>query len=183
MEVRTIGLNKIFVAEIGSYDNETMPAKNTQTVTNWFDIGDVYQSTAKLTDDDANIVTHKSETSKKKIVLTEPGDCKLELSLMDPSLDELVRIFGGTKVAINEGSDTKYKWTRPRNYQGKAFALIAIPEDGDALLNPACIVVPKFEITYSATGIMLCPMTIYLNGEVTFSPEYSKTNTPLYSAS
>ena len=47
---------------------------------------------------------------------------------------------------------------------------------------PVVTIVPKFEITYSKTGIMLVPMTIYLQGDVTFSPEYSTTIDPLYHA-
>ncbi len=182
MDVRSIGLHKIFIAPITDWNNTTMPANNTSTKTDWVDLGDVYQNTAKLTDDDPSITTHKSETSAKKIVLAEPGDCKLELSLMDPTLAELQRLFGGTITNVTVGGETKQKWTRPRNFQPKAFSYIGIPEDGDATLCPAVAIAPKFEITYSKTGIMLVPMVIYLLGDVTMSPEYSTTIDPLYHA-
>lgn len=182
MDVRSIGLHKIFIAPITDWNNSTMPANNTSSTTNWVDLGDVYQNTAKLTDDDPSITTHKSETSAKKIVLSEPGDCKLELSLMDPTLTELQRLFGGVITTVVIDGQTHYKWTRPRNFQPKAFAYIGVPEDGDATTCPAVAIAPKFEITYSKTGIMLVPMTIYLLGDVSFTPEYSPTRTPLYDA-
>lgn len=182
MEVRSVGLHQIFVAPITDWANETMPAKNTQSKTDWVILGDVYQNTARLADDDATVTAHKSETSKKQIILTEPGDCKLELSLMDPSLDQLQRLFGGTIEQVSVGGQQKPKWTRPRNFQPKGFAYIGVPEDGDCTMCPAVAIVPKFEITYSKTGIMLVPMVIYLLGDVTMSPEYSTTVDPLYHA-
>ena len=182
MDVRSIGLHKFYIAPITDWSNATMPANNTAQTTNWVDLGDVYQNTATLTDDDPNVTVHKSETSAKKIVVSEPGDCKIECSLMDPSLEQLQRIFGGTISDVTVDGVTKKKWTRPRNFQPKAFAYIGTPEDGDSTLCPAVAVVPKFEITYSKTGIMLVPMTIYLLGDVTFSPEYSTTIDPLYHA-
>lgn len=182
MDVRTIGLHKIFVSPITDLAATTMPANNTSSDTHWVDLGDVYEDTAKLTDDDPDVTVHKSETSVKKIVVSKPGDCKLELSLMDPSLTELQRLFGGEITNVTVGTDTKQKWTRPRNFQPQSFAYIGIPEDGDCTMCPVVTIVPKFEITYSKTGIMLVPMTIYLLGDVTMSPEYSKTIDPLYHA-
>lgn len=182
MDVRTIGLHKIYVAPITDLGSTVMPDNNTANDTHWVDLGDVYEGTAKLTDDDPEVTTHKSETSAKKITLSDPGDCKLELSLMDPTLEELQRLFGGTISTVTVGGESKQKWTRPRNYQPKSFAYIGIPEDGDSTMCPVVTIVPKFEITYSKTGIMLVPMTIYLQGDVTFSPEYSTTIDPLYHA-
>ena len=96
MDVRTIGLHKIYVAPITDLSSTVMPDNNTANDAHWVDLGDVYEGTAKLTDDDPEVTTHKSETSAKKITLSDPGDCKLELSLMDPTLEELQRLFGGT---------------------------------------------------------------------------------------
>jgi len=182
MEVRSIGLHKIFISPITNLAATTMPANNTQADEHWVELGDVYEDTAKLTDADPSITVHRSETSVKKIVLSKPGDCTLELSLMDPSLEQLQRLFGGTISSVTVGGETKQKWTRPRNYQPKSFAYIGVPEDGDATMCPVATIVPKFEITYSATGIMLIPMTIYLLGDVTFSPEYDTNTDPLYHA-
>ena len=88
MDVRTIGLHKIYISPITDLSATTMPGNNTASDTHWADLGDVYENTAKLTDDDPEVTTHKSETSAKKIVLSEPGDCILELSLMDPTLQD-----------------------------------------------------------------------------------------------
>ena len=132
MDVRTIGLHKIYVAPITDLSSTVMPDNNTANDTHWVDLGDVYENTAKLTDDDPEVTTHKSETSAKKITLSNPGDCKLELSLMDPTLEELQRLFGGTISTVtvdgenavclcNIGGDVKiYRFSVVLKFRGIA---------------------------------------------------------------
>ncbi|MBQ0161077.1 MAG: hypothetical protein KBT28_10735 [Bacteroidales bacterium] len=177
-DVISIGVKKIYVSEIADWANTVMPV-STSSDEVWKDLGDVYEDTATLEDADPEIVTHKSETSSKKIVTSKAGDCTLTLSLMDPSLDQLQRYFGGT---ITTGSGGKKSWTRPSNWTPKPFALYIVPEDGDAVMNPCCGITPKFQISYTKNGIMLVPMTITLTGDTTFTEDYDPDHGPMYHA-
>lgn len=155
----TMGLKKIFVAP--AEDDGSMPANGSS----WLDLGDVYQETCSLTDDDIETTTHKSETSSKEIVLAGEYVTGIELSLMDPNLEQLARYFGGT-VSGSSGSQT---WTRPVKPPYKEWAIWVQPEDGLFVGCANVRIIPKFEITYNSKGICLCPMTISLQAELTMS--------------
>lgn len=73
----TMGLKKIFIAP--AMTDGSMPANGNQ----WLDLGDVYQDTCSLKDDDPEITEHKSETSSKRITLVGETPTNVELSLMD----------------------------------------------------------------------------------------------------
>lgn len=108
----TMGLKKIFIAP--AMTDGSMPANGNQ----WLDLGDVYQDTCSLKDDDPEITEHKSETSSKRITLVGETPTNVELSLMDPDLTLLARYFGGTIA----GSEGKRKWIRPRKLEYKEWA-------------------------------------------------------------
>lgn len=178
-EVDTIGLKKIYVnAEVG-WDNETLPAKNTASKSDWKDLGDVYQNTAGLSEDDAEVTIHKSETSKRRIVTSKQGDTNLELSLMSPDLDLMARYFGGTVTTTGSGTTAKKSWKRPIKYHAKPFAIWILAEDGYTLKNALCSITPKLEMTYSEDGIFLVPLQIKLLGEVQYDEDDSS---PIYVA-
>jgi hypothetical protein len=128
------------------------------------DLGDVYQESATLKDDDPTITEHKSETSSKVIVLSEPGSTNITLSLMDPDLELLAKYFGGTIT----GSAGSRKWTRPRQLPTKDWAIRILAAEGLTVQCPNVKITPKFEITYSSKGIMLVPMTIKCQDSLTF---------------
>lgn len=153
----TMGLKKIFVAP--STSNENMPANGTG---GWLDLGDVYKDTCTLKDADGTETKHESETSNKSINLYEPGETTVELTLMDPDLEQLSRYFGGTI----SGSTGSRKWTRPRKLPYKEWAIWQQPEEGLFIGCPNAVIRPKFEITYSAKGICLVPMTIKYQAEL-----------------
>lgn len=117
-------------------------------------IGDVYQDTCQLVDEAPEITTHKSETSNRKIIQTGETVTTIELSLMDPDLDTLAKYFGG--------SVSGDKWERPRELPYKEFAIQLEPDAGMFVGSKAARIVPRFEITYSSTGICLVPVTITL---------------------
>lgn len=151
-----MGLKKIYVAEAA--ENGTMPANGA----NWKDLGDVYQDTCTLTDDDPEITEHKSETSSKKITQVGEITTNVELSLMDPDLELLARYFGGS-VSGAEGART---WTRPRKHSYKEWAVWFAPEEGFFVGCANACIIPKFEITYSSKGICLVPMTIKFQAQL-----------------
>lgn len=153
----TMGLKKIYVTD-ASEDGQTMPAKGTA----WKDLGDVYQDTCTLKDDDPETTEHKSETSSKRIILVGETNTTLELSLMDPDLELLARYFGG-QITGDAGSR---KWIRPRKLPYKEWAIWQQPEEG-LFVGCACArIIPKFEINYSSTGICLVPMTVKYQAEL-----------------
>lgn len=151
-----MGLKKIYVAE--ALANGDMPANGTA----WKDLGDVYQDTCTLTDDDPEVTEHKSETSSKKITLVGETVTTVELSLMDPDLELLARYFGGTIT----GTTGKRKWIRPRKLPYKEWAIYLEPEEGFFVGCANVRIIPKFEITYSSKGICLVPMTIKFQAEL-----------------
>jgi hypothetical protein len=157
-KVNTMGLKKIYVSPANASDTSQIPS-NGET---WVDLGDVYMDTCTLKDADPTITVHKSETSARKITQAEPGDTTVELSLMSPDLDLLVKYFGGEIT----GSAGSRKWIRPRKLPYKEWAIKLIPEDGLAVQSPCVTIVPKFEITYSSNGILLVPMVITLQEQL-----------------
>jgi len=152
----TMGLKKIYVAE--ALSDGSMPANGSS----WLDLGDVYQDTCTLTDSDPETTEHKSETSSKRITLVGEYDTTVELSLMDPDLEQLARYFGGT-ISGTEGSR---KWVRPKKLPYKEWAIWQKPEEGLFVGCANARIIPKFEITYSAKGICLVPMTITYQSEL-----------------
>ncbi|OUO85334.1 hypothetical protein [Bacteroides sp. An269] len=152
----TMGLKKIYVADAEA--DGTMPAKGSE----WKDLGDVYQDTCQLTDSDPETTVHKSETSSKKITQVGETETTLALSLMDPDLDLLSRYFGGTV----EGETPNRTWVRPKKLPYKEFAIWQQPEEGLFIGCPNVRIIPKFEITYSSTGICLVPLTIQYQAEL-----------------
>ena len=152
----TMGLKKIFIAP--AMTDGSMPANGNQ----WLDLGDVYQDTCSLKDDDPEITEHKSETSSKRITLVGETPTNVELSLMDPDLTLLARYFGGTIA----GSEGKRKWIRPRKLEYKEWGLWIQPEEGLFIGCANVRVIPKFEISYSSKGICLVPMTIKFQSEL-----------------
>lgn len=152
----TMGLKKIWIHEASA--NGTMPANGTS----WIDLGDVYQDTCTLKDSDPEITEHKSETSSKRITLTGETPTNVELSLMDPDLEQMARYFGGQP----SGTAGSRKWIRPRKLPYKEWAIWQQPEEGLLVGCANARIIPKFEITYSSKGICLVPMTIKYQSEL-----------------
>lgn len=153
----SMGLKKIYV-------NETTGSKGVmpQKGTSWKDLGDVYQDTCQLVDNDPEVTQHKSETSSRKITQIGSFDTSMTLSLMDPDLDLLARYFGGTIT----GTSGARKWIRPAKPTYKEWGLYVQPEEGIFLGCPCVVIVPKFEITYSEKGICLVPLTIQFQDQL-----------------
>lgn len=157
----TMGLKKIWITE--STGSETMPANGVA----WKDLGDVYKDTCTMIDSDGTETKHESETSSKKITMYEPGETSVELTLMDPDLELLAKYFGGTIT----GEEGKRTWIRPRKIPYAEWAVWQQPEEGLLIGCPNAVVIPKFEITYSAKGICLVPMTIKYQAETHVNEE------------
>ncbi len=154
----TMGLKKIWCAPANSSNTSQFPAFGNT----WFDLGDVYKDTGSLKDGDPDEVVHESETSKKKITLNGNTPTTLELTLMDPDLNQLAKYFGGT-ITGNTGAK---HWIRPRRLPYVERAVLQQPEEGLVIGCPNVVIKPKFEITYSKTGICLVPMVITYQDEL-----------------
>lgn len=152
-----MGLKKIYVHDAS--EDGSMPANGAD----WLDLGDVYQDTCQLTDSDLETTEHKSETSNKKITMVGEFETTVALSLMDPDLELLARYFGGT---IEGGTKGQRKWIRPRKLPYKEFAIWQMPEEGFFVGCANARIIPRFEITYSKTGICLVPMAIKYQAEL-----------------
>lgn len=163
----TMGLKKIYIAP--SVTDGTMPANGSD----WVDLGDIYKETCQLVDEDVEETVHESETSSKKIIVFGNYSTGVNLSLMDPNLEMLAKLFGGTIM----GTNGKRKWMRPLKPAFKEWAIKLLPEEG---LMVSCAVVsikPKFEITYSSKGICLVPLTVKFNKELQIDEEATDPTT------
>lgn len=160
----TMGLKKIWIHAANS--DGSMPANGNT----WLDLGDVYQDTCTLKDSDPEITEYKSETSSKRITLTGETPTNVELSLMDPDLDQMARYFGGTITGTVKGNR---KWVRPRKLPYKEWAVWQQPEEGLLIGCANARIIPKFEITYSSKGICLVPMTIKYQSELMVDESFS----------
>lgn len=148
----SMGLKKIWIAEANSADTTLFPAYGSD----WADLGDVYKDTCQMVDGDPDEVKHESETSARKITLYGETPTTVELSLMDPDMAKLQKYFGGTIT----GTAGARHWIRPKKLPYKEFAVLQQPEEGIVIGCPNCVIKPKFEITYSKTGIALVPLVI-----------------------
>lgn len=152
----TMGLKKIYIAPVAT--SGTMPADGSS----WVDLGDVYKDTCQLVDEDVEETVHESETSNKKITLFGNYVTNINLSLMDPDMDMLARLFGGSVT----GTKPNRKWLRPRKPAVKEWAVKLIPEEGFMVSCATVTIKPKFEITYSAKGICIVPLSIKLQDQL-----------------
>jgi hypothetical protein len=157
----TMGLKKIWLTP--STGSAAMPANGVA----WKDLGDVYKDTCTLKDADGTETKHESETSNKVITMYEAGETTVELTLMDPDLELLAKYFGGTLT----GTAGQRTWVRPRKLPYTEWAIWQQPEEGILIGCPNARVIPKFEITYSAKGICLVPITIKYQAELHVSEE------------
>lgn len=152
----TMGLKKIFVT--ASTGSDAMPANGVA----WKDLGDVYKDTCTLKDSDGTETKHESETSSKVITMYESGVTTVELTLMDPDLEALAKFFGGTITGVAGAR----KWVRPKKLPYTEWAVWQQPEEGLLIGCPNCRIIPKFEITYSAKGICLVPLSIIYQADL-----------------
>lgn len=158
----TMGLKKIYIAAAtGSADANTgytFPVAGAA----WNDLGDVYKDSCTLVDDDPEETSHESETSSKVITLSGKTNTNVTLQLMDPDLEQLARYFGGTITTVG----SKKAWIRPRKLPYKEWAIKLMPEEGVMVQCANVRITPKFNITYSATGICLVDLTIKLQAQL-----------------
>lgn len=146
-----MGLKKVYIAPAGTTPG-TMPANGSA----WSDLGDVLADSCTLKDEDVEETVFESETSSRKITLTGKYKTTAELTLMDPDLDMLAKMFGGTVAGTNGAR----KWTRPLQPEYKEWAVWLAPLDGLFVGCPAARIIPTFDITYSSKGICQVPLKI-----------------------
>ena len=115
-------------------------------------VADVYQDSCTFVEKDPTITEHKSETSRKKIVIKRAEGFDLVFSIMDPTPAELKAFKGGSL-----GSDGN--WEEPATDQQISMALEIEPAEGKVLCIPDAAIVAKINTTYSATGITLLEVT------------------------
>lgn len=114
-------------------------------------VGDVYQDTCTFVENDKTTTEHKSETSKKKIVINKSEGYKLQFSIMDPTAAELKAFKGGTV-----SGDV---WTEADDEPQINMKMEIEPVAGKILVLEDVSVTAKINTTYSSTGITLLEVT------------------------
>ncbi len=158
----TMGIKALYYAPVNSSDRTQMPTSGYKAV-------DVYQDTCTFVDKDPTVTTHKSETSKKKIVQKTKEGNELKFSIMDPSLEQQ-RDFEGGELS---GTANQRTYKDPDTAMDIEFAFKVLPQAGLALNIPCGSVVAKRNTTYSSKGITLLEITV----EPTNGIEYSEVVT------
>jgi len=151
----TMGIKALYFSTLNT-DATKMPTSGFKAV-------DVYQDTCSFVDKDPTITTHKSETSSKKIIQKTKEGSELKFSIMDPSMETLAALEGGTYTPAASG--TKATYVEPDTAKDIELAFKVLPQAGNALNISCASVSVKKNTTYSAKGITLL--------EVTVSPTYS----------
>jgi len=145
----TMGVKKVEYADVNSTDPTKMP----EASATWTAV-DVYQDTCTFVDKDPTTTTHKSETSSKKITLKTKEGSDLTLSIMDPSMQQLADLEGGTY------DKTAKTYTEPETAVVVEKAWRVTPQAGLVLNIPCASVTAKKNTTYSATGITLLDLVV-----------------------
>lgn len=161
----TMGIKALLYAPIAS-DPKTMPT------TGWKK-ADVYMDTCSFVDKDPTITIHKSETSAKKITQKTKEGSELVLSIMDPSMDELVAFAGGTIT----GTTTKV-YKEPATAQDINLAFKILPQAGLALNISCAAVSAKKNTTYSSKGITLLDLVVVPTYEIEYSEDVADPTSP-----
>lgn len=163
----TMGIKAFYYAPINATDPRVMPTTGYKKV-------DVYQDTCTFVDRDPTITVHKSETSAKKIIQKTKEGSELTLSIMDPSIDELVAFEGGTKITTGTAPNEVNSYKEPATAKDIALAIKILPEAGLALNISYATVSAKKNTTYSSKGITLLDLVIEPNYEVVYSEDVAE---------
>lgn len=180
--VDTFGLKKIWVKPLEKFGSPTVGndfwknASAAENTSGWRELGDVFQDSATLSEDEQSKETFRSETSARKITIYgKTGDLSIDLELMSPDLDLMALYFGGTTTTDSNGKKT---WKRPANFSAKPFAIMIMPENGLMLKCPQVSIAPRLGMDYTETGVFKVPLKISLIDEVTFTED---TASPIFS--
>lgn len=186
--IDTFGLKKIWTKLLPNFGSPTVGTgfwSNADADANsaddgWKEIGDVFQESAKLSEEEQSKETYRSETSERKITIYgRPGDVSLDLELMSPDLDLMARYFGGTVTTSGSGASAKKSWIRPVNFTARPFAIQVEAENGLMLKCAQCAIAPRLEMEYNEKGILRVPMKISLIDSVELD---ENVISPIYSA-
>lgn len=182
--IDTFGLKNIWVKPLSAFGTPTVgdgfwanasEAENISS-TGWKELGDVFEDSASLSEDEQSKESFKSETSARKITIYgKAGDLSMNLELMSPDLELMARYFGGTVVT---GANGKKSWKRPANFSAKPFAFMVLAENGLMLKCSQVAIAPRLGMDYTETGILKVPLSISLIDEVEYTED---TTSPMYS--
>lgn len=159
----TMGIKAFYYAPVNNVDPKVMPTSGWKKV-------DVYQDTCTFVDRDPTITVHKSETSAKKIIMKTKEGSELTLSIMDPSMNELVAFEGGTVT----GTTGNKVYTEPATAKNIELAIKILPQAGLALNISYATISAKKNTTYSSKGITLLDLVIEPNYEISYSEDVTE---------
>lgn len=141
-------------------------ANNAETGTATTKVNDVYQDTCTFVTKDPTTTEHKSETSKKRIIIQTKEPHELKFSIMDPTPAEMAAFLGGTANGTNG-------YTESDEAEQINMAFEVTPVSGLKLVVPSASVAAKINSTFSAKGITLLDVTATTTSPITYGTKAS----------
>ncbi|MDD4820516.1 MAG: hypothetical protein PHD21_06760 [Flavobacteriales bacterium] len=121
-------------------------------------LGKTYKDSCKLTQADPEVTEHYSEESDDpEVTVSKSGKITLAASIMNPSLQVMQKLFGGTVVEAS--STVAERWNAPDVMEAKEMSIEITPTKGFKCEIPRASVVAKVNGTYARTGIFLIDIT------------------------
>jgi len=137
-------------------------------------VSDVYQDTCTFVTKDPTTTEHKSETSKKRIILQTKEPHDLVFSIMDPTPEEMAAFMGGTNHTSGSGASAVVDgFTESEDAEQINMSFEITPVAGLKLKIPSASVSAKINSTFSAKGITLLEVTATTTSAITYGEESS----------
>jgi hypothetical protein len=141
--VITVGLAKVEVGDVAA-DGDAGASLSA--------LGLTYQDTCKVAQEDPTITEHYAEEEDDPQVTTSKlGKTTVSWSLMNPSAEAMVKVFGGTAT---DGS-----WEAPEKNPVVEQTVRLTPEQGWIFLFPRVRLTAKINGDFSKKGIVLVEIT------------------------
>jgi len=152
MGVVTLGLAKI---EVGAIAGDGGMGTDLAT------LGYTYQDSCTMTQDDPEETEHYAEEVDDPIVVKRrKGKTTFAFQIMDPDVDTLVAVLGGTKTTTGEAPDEVDTWNAPDKVPTIEKSLRITPEEGLQIDIPRGSITAKINGTFSKTGIFLIDVSV-----------------------
>lgn len=146
-KVYTLGLSKIEVGAKGA--NGTMGTALAA-------LGYTYQDTCTMTQEDPTTTDHFAEEVDDPVIsISRGGKTLFNFSLMNPSVEVMADLLGGTATVAEEGSGEADKWEAPDKLPVIEKSVRITPQQGLMFEVPRMKLATKINGNFSKTGIFL----------------------------
>lgn len=120
-------------------------------------LGQTYQDSCKLTQEDPEVTEFFSEEEEAAVYSkSKGGKITLTFQIMNADTATLVALFGGTAT----GTSPNKTWNRPATTPTIEQTVKVVPQDGMSLVIPRGSVIAKLNGEYSRKGLFLIDVIV-----------------------